>query len=182
MAAIAAEAGVALKTVYLAFETKSGVLRALWNLLLRGDDDEAPVASAAWYREVLEEPDPERQLRLTARNSRMVKERIGRILGVIRSAAPVEPDIAALWDLIQSDFYDEPARDRGDAAQAQGAAAGLDVEARDRHPVDAEPPRRVAAAGRRARLDGRSSGSGGSRTRRAASCCGSSGSRGGVAP
>ena len=28
MAAIAAEAGVALKTVYLAFETKSGVLRA----------------------------------------------------------------------------------------------------------------------------------------------------------
>ena len=32
MAAIAAEAGVALKTVYLAFETKSGVLRALWNL------------------------------------------------------------------------------------------------------------------------------------------------------
>ena len=37
MAAIAAEAGVALKTVYVAFETKSGVLRALWNLLLRGD-------------------------------------------------------------------------------------------------------------------------------------------------
>ena len=34
MAAIATEAGVALKTVYVAFETKSGVLRALWNLLL----------------------------------------------------------------------------------------------------------------------------------------------------
>ena len=31
MAAIAAEAGVALKTVYLVFETKSGVLRAVWN-------------------------------------------------------------------------------------------------------------------------------------------------------
>ncbi len=34
MAAIAAEARVALKTVYVAFETKSGVLRGLWNLLL----------------------------------------------------------------------------------------------------------------------------------------------------
>src|ERR671917_1912472 len=57
MAAIAAEAGVALKTVYVAFETKSGVLRALWNLLLRGDEGEAPVAERGWYREVLEEPD-----------------------------------------------------------------------------------------------------------------------------
>ena len=46
MAAIAAEAGVALKTVYLAFETKSGLLRALWHLRLRGDEDEAPVGRA----------------------------------------------------------------------------------------------------------------------------------------
>src|SRR5258706_430394 len=34
MAEIAGEAGVALKTVYAAFETKSGVLRALWHLLV----------------------------------------------------------------------------------------------------------------------------------------------------
>src|SRR5436309_236242 len=76
MAAIAAEAGVALKTVYVAFETKSGVLRALWNLRLRGGEGDAPVAERDWYREVIEEPDPERQLRLTARNSRVVKLRI----------------------------------------------------------------------------------------------------------
>ena len=47
MAAIAAEAGVALKTVYVAFETKSGVLRALWHLLLRGDEDDVPVVERA---------------------------------------------------------------------------------------------------------------------------------------
>src|SRR5438093_6720261 len=69
MAAIASEAGVALKTVYLAFDSKSGVLRALWNLLLRGDDEDVPVAERAWYREVLEEPDPEKTLRLNARNA-----------------------------------------------------------------------------------------------------------------
>ena len=44
MAAIADEAGVALKTVYIAFATKSGVLRALWHTLLRGDEDDVPVA------------------------------------------------------------------------------------------------------------------------------------------
>src|SRR6266536_2157914 len=52
MEQVAAEAGVALKTVYVAFQTKSGLLR------------------------------------------------------VLRSAAPVDPDAAALWRLIQSDFYD----------------------------------------------------------------------------
>jgi AcrR family transcriptional regulator len=105
MAAIAAEAGVALKTVYVAFETKSGVLRALWHLLLRGDDDDVPVGDRQWYRDVVAEPDPERQLRLTARNSRTVKLRAGVLMEVIRGAAATDPDIEALWSRIQSDFY-----------------------------------------------------------------------------
>jgi AcrR family transcriptional regulator len=106
MAEIAAEAGVALKTVYTAFETKGGVLRALWNLLLRGDDDEVPVMDRSWYREVLDEPDPEGQLRLNARNSRAVKTRVGALLDVIRQAAPLDPEIEVLWDRIQTDFYE----------------------------------------------------------------------------
>jgi AcrR family transcriptional regulator len=105
MAAVAAEAGVALKTVYVAFETKSGVLRALWNLRLRGDEGDAPVAERAWYREVLEEPDPERQLHLDARNSRVVKVRIAPLLEVIRNAAPIDQDIDGLWKRIQTDFH-----------------------------------------------------------------------------
>jgi AcrR family transcriptional regulator len=128
MAAIAEEAGVSLKTVYLAFETKSGVLRALWNLRLRGDDDEAPVGERAWYREVLEEPDPERQLRLTAQNSRMVKERIGPLLGVIRSAAPVDADSAALWNRIQSDFYENQRGIVETLHKRKALRRGLDVK------------------------------------------------------
>ena len=106
METIAAEAGVALKTVYSAFTTKSGLLRALWDLLLKGDADDEPVAQRAWYRQVLDEPVPERQLRLNAHNSRIVKTRIGPILRVIRSASSVDPEGAALWQLIQSDFYE----------------------------------------------------------------------------
>src|SRR5437867_3511268 len=106
IAAIAANAGVAQKTVYLAFETKSGLLRALWHLLLRGDEDPEPVGQRQWFREVIEEPDPERQLRLNARNSRAVKVRAGALMEVIRSAASSDPDIRALWERIQTDFYD----------------------------------------------------------------------------
>jgi AcrR family transcriptional regulator len=106
MAAIAEEARVALKTVYVAFESKSGVLRALWNLRLRGDRDEVPIAQQDWYREVIEEPDPERQLRLNARNSRARKISIAALLDVIRSGALVEPEIEELWNRIESDYHD----------------------------------------------------------------------------
>jgi AcrR family transcriptional regulator len=105
MAAIAAEAGVALKTVYVAFDTKSGVLRALWHLLLRGDQDEVPVGERRRYLDVLEEPDPERQLRMTAQNSRQVKLRAGALMKVIRSAAAVDADSAELWRRIETEFH-----------------------------------------------------------------------------
>src|SRR3954469_14368891 len=97
MAAVAAEAGVALKTVYLAFETKSGLLRALWHLLLRGDREEVRVGDQAWFREVLDEPDPERRLRLNARNSRVVKTRAGALMETLRAGADSDPDLAELW-------------------------------------------------------------------------------------
>jgi len=106
MAAVAAEAGVALKTVYLAFETKRGILLALWHLLLRGDEEPAPVGERPWFREVLDEPDPRRQLELNARNSRTVKERAGALLQVLRDAAPADPELAALWSRIEAEFHD----------------------------------------------------------------------------
>jgi len=127
MEQVAAEAGVALKTVYVAFTTKSGLLRALWDLRLKGDQDQAGVADRPWYRDVLDEPDPERQLRRNARNASVVKQRIGGILKVLRSAAPVDPDAAALWRLIQSDFYDNQ-RVIVESLQArQALRPGLDV-------------------------------------------------------
>jgi AcrR family transcriptional regulator len=105
MDAVAAEAGVALKTVYVVFETKSGLLRALWHLRLRGDEEDVPIGERPWYRGVLAEPDAERALRLGAHQARLVKERAGALLGVIRNAALVDADVQGLWDRIESDFY-----------------------------------------------------------------------------
>jgi AcrR family transcriptional regulator len=105
VAAIAAEAGVAAKTVYLAFETKNGILRALWHLLLRGDESPRPVGERDWFLAVLAEPDPAEQLRLTARNSRMVKERAGPLMRVMRDAAAGDAEVRTLWQRIETDFY-----------------------------------------------------------------------------
>ena len=170
MAAVAAEAGVALKTVYLAFETKSGLLRAVWHLLLRGDEDDVPVGERRWYQDVIEEPDPERQLRLVAQNSRMIKERAGTLLGVIRNAASADPDIKALWSRIQSDFYDNQ-RSIVKALQAHdGLRPGLDVTA----PLTSSGRSTTQTCGNcsSASAAGRpNSTSSGSETRSARSCC-----------
>jgi len=105
MDAIAAEAGVSLKTAYLPFSTKSGLLRALWDLRLKKDDADAPVVQHEWFREVMEEPDPARKLQLNARNSAATKTRIGGLFRVIRGAAEIDADCSELWRLIQSDFH-----------------------------------------------------------------------------
>ena len=127
MAAIASAAGVSLKTVYLVFETKSGLLRALWHLLLRGEQDSVPVGEQHWYREVLDEPDPERQLRLNARNSLVVKTRAGAILEVIRDASSSDPEIAALWGRIQTEFHDNQRAIVQSIAEKHALAPELDV-------------------------------------------------------
>jgi AcrR family transcriptional regulator len=106
MSAIAKEAGVALKTVYLAFQNKSGLLRTLWHLRLRGDEKPVPVGQRPWYRAMLEEPDPNRQIRANQRNGRVVRERMGELFRVIRDSSSVDPEIARLWQTLQSEFYE----------------------------------------------------------------------------
>jgi AcrR family transcriptional regulator len=127
MSSIATEARVALKTVYLAFETKAGLLRALWHLRLRGDSDAVPVGQREWFRAVLDEPDPQRKLRLNARNSRKVKERLAVLTEVLADAASVDPDAAELHQRMQTEFY-ENQRTVLASIDAKSLARGLSLD------------------------------------------------------
>ena len=106
VADIAGEARVALKPVYAVFGTKAEVLRALWNLRVRGDEEPVPMAERPWVREVLAEPDPRRRLALVAHNVRIVRERTAHVTEVVRQAAPADEQIAALWERFQREFYE----------------------------------------------------------------------------
>ncbi len=127
MAAVADEAGVSLKTVYLGFDTKSGLVRVLWDTLLRGEADIA-VAQQPWYRQVLDEPDPVRQLQLNARNSTAVKKRVANLLRVLRDGAPSDPDVDALWQLINTDFYANQREIVKSLQRKKALRRGLDVD------------------------------------------------------
>jgi AcrR family transcriptional regulator len=104
MPAIADQAGVALKTVYLAFGTKAGVLRGLWDVRLGGDDQPIPVMERTWYQQLLQGDDPVLLMRTAAHQSRAVKERAGDLMRIIRQAAVTEPALADLWDRIETEF------------------------------------------------------------------------------
>jgi AcrR family transcriptional regulator len=128
IAAIAKLAGVSQRTVYLAFETKAELLRALWNARLRGGEDAPPVAQLARYTEVLAEPDPARKLELNAHHAVAVKQRIGALHEVIRAGASVDPDVGALWDRIQTEFRENQRGIVAGIADQSALKDGLDVE------------------------------------------------------
>jgi len=99
---IAAEASVSPKTVHMAFHTKAGLLRAVWDARLAADEAAVPVLQRRWFRDLVADPDPEGKLRRLARQSREVKSRSGDLTEVIRNAAAVDGQIAELWDDIEA--------------------------------------------------------------------------------
>ncbi len=104
--AIAEEAGVAVKTVYLSFNTKAALLRAVWDERLSGEEAGTPIKEQAWYRAVIEEPSPERLIRMVAAHSRAVKARSASLMEVIRNAREADSEIASLWNAIEVKLLD----------------------------------------------------------------------------
>lgn len=127
MPAIAEQAAVALKTVYLAFGTKAGVLHGLWDVRLGGDDQDIPVVERPWYRQLLRGDDPASLIRVAARQSRVVKERAGELMRIIRQAADTEPALADLWDRIETEFRDVLGGLAGRLDELGALAPGVDV-------------------------------------------------------
>jgi AcrR family transcriptional regulator len=117
---IAEAAGVALKTVYASFGSKPEVLRALWNLRMRGDEEPVPLAERAWFQALLGEPDPAHRLALLARNARVVRERTGVLPAIVQQAAPLDPQIAEIWERFQRDLYERGMRAIAKTLQRDG--------------------------------------------------------------
>jgi AcrR family transcriptional regulator len=129
MPAIAVRAGVALKTVYLAFGTKAGVLHALWDVRLGGDDQPIPVVDRPWYRQLLQADDPQALLRTAASQSRRTKDRAGDVMRIVRHAAVTDPAIADLWQRIETEFRTVLSGFAHRLEQLGALTTGLDVTA-----------------------------------------------------
>ena len=101
---IAREAGVAVPTVYKVFTNKRTLLKASVEAAIT-DGEAGEVERLAWFREQLEDPSAEGQLRLIARNARRMYDRAGQLLEVVRAAAASDSDIEALLRAINDERF-----------------------------------------------------------------------------
>src|SRR6266511_4044658 len=98
---IAAQARVAVQTVYFHFGNKATVLKEIVDVLAVGDDEPIPMLDRGWVQQVRDEPDGRRALAIWLSNSRTIFTRVAPIMKIVRDAAGADPEMAAQWQTNQ---------------------------------------------------------------------------------
>jgi AcrR family transcriptional regulator len=96
--AIATEARVSVETVYKAFGNKPGLLKAVFDVAVVGDDEPVPMLERDVVRRIENEPDPRQKLLMYGEHLTQSAPRSVPVQLLIRAAAASDPGVAAIWD------------------------------------------------------------------------------------
>ncbi len=130
IAEIAEMAGVSAETVYAAFRNKPNLLRQVWFVSSRGDEEDVRLLARPEIRAVLAEPDLATRFAQHAVVVTSVFRRVGPLLAALQGAAATEPAAAAMlteWDERRLDACTTYA----EAAAATGQLSVGEAECRD---------------------------------------------------
>jgi AcrR family transcriptional regulator len=130
IADIARAAGVAVETVYAAFRNKHTLLRQVWYVSFRGDEEDVRLWDRPEIRTVIAEPDLARRFNAQAVVLTAVLRRITPLLLMLQGAVASQPAAAAMlaeFDERRLDAAGKYAR----AAAATGQLAVTEDECRD---------------------------------------------------
>jgi AcrR family transcriptional regulator len=97
IAAVATDAGVSIETVYKAFGNKAGVLKALFDVSVAGDDEPTEMAGRDVIRAIVEEPDPARKIGRYGAHLAATMPRSAPVQLLARDAAAADAAAAAVW-------------------------------------------------------------------------------------
>lgn len=97
MPAIAQAAGVALDTVYATVGKKPALFRQLVEMSISGTDSAVPAEEREYVQAIRAETDAAGKLRIYAAALRSIQQRLAPLFGVLQGAAPLDPELAALW-------------------------------------------------------------------------------------
>jgi AcrR family transcriptional regulator len=101
--AVAADAGVSVESVYKAFRNKAGVLKAVFDVAIAGDDEPVAIMDRDWVAAIRAEPDVAVQLRMYSDHLVASMPRTAPILLLARAAAGLDADVAAIWQQLQDE-------------------------------------------------------------------------------
>jgi AcrR family transcriptional regulator len=96
--AVARVAGVSAQNVYKAFGNKAGLLKAVFDVAMAGDDEPLAMMQREALTRVREEPDPREKLGLYGRFVADTAPRHTPIQLLARAAASTDSDAAAVWN------------------------------------------------------------------------------------
>jgi AcrR family transcriptional regulator len=96
--AISALSDVPTATVYRLFSSKRGILKALLDVSIVGDDEAVPMADRPAVRSLLADPDPKSMLAGFVSVAARVNSRTAAIYRILVGAAASDPDAAGLLD------------------------------------------------------------------------------------
>ena len=130
--AISEAADVPPATVYRLFSSKLGILKALLDVSIVGDDSDVPMVERPEVRSPLSAPDPRAQLAGFIEVVVQVNQRVAPLYRILVSAAGVDPDAASLLDELTRQ------RQQGQRMVARSLARGraLRPELRERDAAD----------------------------------------------
>ena len=101
LAAVAGTAGVSVDTVYKTFGSKIGLLKEVLDVAIGGDEVPVPLLERAGPQALREETDQRMQVKMLAAGVTGQLERIRPLDDILRSAAAVDREAAALREDIQ---------------------------------------------------------------------------------
>ena len=97
VAAVAARAEVSVETIYKTFGNKPGLVKALFDVAVVGDDEPVPMMERAFVQRNIAEPDPRRKLISYGEHLGETMPRTAPVLLLVRDAAASDADAAAVW-------------------------------------------------------------------------------------
>jgi len=98
--AVAERAGVSPETVYKSFGGKPGMVKALWDITLAGDDEPVPMADRPQVQEFLGTRELDTKLRLYAAYVRGIHERVAALFALLTQAGP---DVGEVLDTAEQE-------------------------------------------------------------------------------
>jgi AcrR family transcriptional regulator len=130
--AISALSDVPPATVYRLFSSKRGILKALLDVSIAGDDEAVPMADRAPVRSLLADPDPTSKVAGFVAIAVQVNSRTAAIYRILVSAAASDPDAAALLD----ELTHQRQQGQGGLARSLARAGALRPKLRERDAGD----------------------------------------------